>query len=88
MRGNRAAAAAAAAAAARGDAVPRPVGVARCFLFIRPTRAQVDVVLPAEMELREAHDVGDQLQRKLEALPEVGRAYVHLDIDATHPREH
>lgn len=34
---------------------------------------QVDIVLPEEMSLREAHDIGEELQKKIERLPEVER---------------
>jgi divalent metal cation (Fe/Co/Zn/Cd) transporter len=50
--------------------------------------AEVDIVVPEAMPLRRAHDIGEELQRKLESLPEVGRAFVHLDIDTTHAPEH
>jgi divalent metal cation (Fe/Co/Zn/Cd) transporter len=48
----------------------------------------VDIELPEEMYLREAHNIGEALQNKLEALPEVERAYVHLDYESTHRPEH
>ena len=50
--------------------------------------AQVDIELPEQMYLREAHDIGEALQNKLEALAEVERAYVHLDFESTHRPEH
>ena len=34
--------------------------------------------------LRQAHDVSQQLQDKLETLPGVERAYVHVDYESTH----
>jgi divalent metal cation (Fe/Co/Zn/Cd) transporter len=49
---------------------------------------QVDIELPEDMSLREAHDIGESLQNKLEALTEVERAYVHLDYESTHRPEH
>lgn len=49
---------------------------------------EIDVELPEEMVLREAHDIGESLQNKLEALPEVDRAFVHLDYESRHPPEH
>jgi divalent metal cation (Fe/Co/Zn/Cd) transporter len=36
------------------------------------------------MPLREAHDIGEALQEKLERLPEIERAFVHLDYEFTH----
>jgi divalent metal cation (Fe/Co/Zn/Cd) transporter len=40
---------------------------------------EVDVVLDAEMSLRDAHDLGESLQYVLEAVPIVERAFVHAD---------
>ena len=37
------------------------------------------MVLPGDMPLKDAHDIGEDLQNKIEALPEVERAFVHLD---------
>lgn len=34
---------------------------------------EIDIVLPPEMPLHEAHDIGEGLQHKLERLPEVDR---------------
>ena len=46
--------------------------------------SQVDIVLPESMLLREGHDIGESLQLKLERLPEVERAFVHLDYETDH----
>lgn len=45
---------------------------------------EIDIVLPADMPLAQAHDVGEALQVKLERLPEVARAFVHLDYESAH----
>lgn len=45
-------------------------------------------MLPASMPLQEAHDIGESLQEKLELLPEIERAFVHLDYEYTHRPEH
>jgi hypothetical protein len=37
-----------------------------------------------ESKLRESHDVGQALQRKLEGLADVERAFVHVDYDHEH----
>ncbi|VBB75652.1 Putative metal tolerance protein [Podospora comata] len=50
--------------------------------------AEVDVVMDAEASLRETHDVAEALQMKLEELPDVERAYVHVDYETTHKPEH
>ena len=49
---------------------------------------QVDIVLPEDMPLREAHEIGESLQVKLERLEEVERAFVHLDHECNHKPEH
>lgn len=50
--------------------------------------AEVDVVMNASKSLRETHDVAEELQIKLESLPDVERAYVHVDYETTHKPEH
>jgi cation diffusion facilitator family transporter len=50
--------------------------------------AEVDVVMDKETPLRESHDVSEALQVKLETLPNIERAYVHVDYDAEHKPEH
>jgi hypothetical protein len=37
-----------------------------------------------ETKLRESHDVSQELQRKLEGLADVERAFVHVDYDYHH----
>ncbi|KAF1348054.1 hypothetical protein BDV97DRAFT_215154 [Delphinella strobiligena] len=49
---------------------------------------EVDIVLEAEMTLRETHDIAEDLQTKLESLPIVERAYVHVDYETSHAPEH
>jgi cation diffusion facilitator family transporter len=50
--------------------------------------AEVDVVMNADASLRDTHDVAEELQQKLEDLPDVERAYVHVDYETTHKPEH
>jgi divalent metal cation (Fe/Co/Zn/Cd) transporter len=38
--------------------------------------------------LMATHDVAEELQIKLESLPDVERAYVHVDYETTHKPEH
>jgi hypothetical protein len=41
------------------------------------------------MPIREGHDIAINLQLKLESLPEVERAFVHIDYELEHkPDEH
>ncbi|KAK4594952.1 hypothetical protein RGQ29_018617 [Quercus rubra] len=49
---------------------------------------EVDIVLPQDMVLSKTHDIGETLQEKLEQLPEVARAFVHIDSEYTHRPEH
>jgi cation diffusion facilitator family transporter len=50
--------------------------------------AEVDVVMNAASSLRDTHDVAEELQSKLEDLPDIERAYVHVDYETTHKPEH
>ncbi|KAI0756392.1 CDF-like metal transporter [Daedaleopsis nitida] len=49
---------------------------------------EVDVVMDANTPLWKAHDLAQSLQDKIEVLPNVGRAFVHVDHETTHPPEH
>lgn len=60
------------------------VDTVRAFHFGVNFLVEVDIVLPEDMTLKEAHDIGEPLQQKLESLPEVERAFVHLDYEFEH----
>ncbi|EMD42243.1 hypothetical protein CERSUDRAFT_102600 [Gelatoporia subvermispora B] len=49
---------------------------------------EVDVVMDANTPLWKAHDISQQLQDKIEVLPNVERAFVHVDHETTHTPEH
>ncbi|PYH99447.1 hypothetical protein BO71DRAFT_342824 [Aspergillus ellipticus CBS 707.79] len=49
---------------------------------------EVDIVMNPNDSLRATHDVAEELQMKLESLPDVERAYVHVDYETTHKPEH
>ncbi|KAL4886517.1 hypothetical protein BJY04DRAFT_213279 [Aspergillus karnatakaensis] len=49
---------------------------------------EVDIVMDPDASLRATHDVAEELQFKLESLPDVERAYVHVDYETTHKPEH
>jgi divalent metal cation (Fe/Co/Zn/Cd) transporter len=49
---------------------------------------EVDVVMNADDSLRHTHDTAEGLQIKLESLPSVERAYVHVDYETSHAPEH
>ncbi|KAG8378181.1 hypothetical protein BUALT_Bualt08G0111200 [Buddleja alternifolia] len=48
----------------------------------------VDIELPEDLPLKEAHTIGKFLQIKIEELSEVERAFVHLDYECDHKSEH
>jgi len=49
---------------------------------------EIDVVMDASTPLWKAHDISQQLQDKIEVLPNVERAFVHVDHETTHIPEH
>ncbi|TQV99160.1 hypothetical protein V2A60_004654 [Cordyceps javanica] len=50
--------------------------------------AEVDIVMDPNCSLRESHDIAEELQTKLESLPDIERSYVHIDYETTHKPEH
>jgi len=49
---------------------------------------EVDIVMDPNETLRATHDVAEELQIKLESLPNVDRCYVHVDYETSHAPEH
>jgi cation diffusion facilitator family transporter len=49
---------------------------------------EVDIVMDPEETLQATHDIAEELQIKLESLPDVERAYVHVDYETSHAPEH
>lgn len=49
---------------------------------------EVDIVMDQNQTLKMTHDVAEELQTKLESLPDVERAYVHIDFETSHKPEH
>lgn len=45
---------------------------------------EVDIVMSADTPLWKAHDISQTLQDKIESLPGVERAFVHVDHETTH----
>uniref|UniRef100_A0A7S0YIJ4 Cation efflux protein cytoplasmic domain-containing protein n=1 Tax=Polytomella parva TaxID=51329 RepID=A0A7S0YIJ4_9CHLO len=70
------------------DPAIRQLDTVRAYSIGDRWLVEMDIVLDAEMPLKDAHTVGESLQIKLEKLPEVARAFVHLDVDSTHAPEH
>ena len=70
--------------AANHDRRIESVDTIRAYTFGVNYLAEVDIQLPPDMALKEAHDIGESLQQKLESLDEVERAFVHLDFETLH----
>ncbi|XP_068656855.1 metal tolerance protein 9-like [Aristolochia californica] len=66
----------------------RHIATVRAYTFGSHYFVEVDIILPGEMPLSQAHNIGETLQDKLEQLPDVERAFVHLDFDYNHKPEH
>ncbi|KAG2497946.1 hypothetical protein HYH03_004208 [Edaphochlamys debaryana] len=49
---------------------------------------EVEVLLPAEMSVKESHDIALALQHKIEAIDSVERAFVHVDYARRYLEEH
>ncbi|KAI8026187.1 Metal tolerance protein 10 [Camellia lanceoleosa] len=64
------------------------IDTVRAYTFGSHYFVEVDIVLPEDMLLSQAHNIGKKLQEKLEQLPEVERAFVHIDFEFTHAPEH
>ncbi|CAK7326052.1 unnamed protein product [Dovyalis caffra] len=64
------------------------IDTVRAYTFGNHYFVEVDIVLPEDMVLNQAHNIGEDLQEKLEQLPEVERAFVHIDFEFSHRPEH
>lgn len=64
------------------------IDTVRAYNFGTQYFVEVDIVLPEDMFLNQAHNIGETLQEKLEQLVEVERAFVHVDFDITNRLEH
>ncbi|XP_052312508.1 metal tolerance protein 9 isoform X5 [Populus trichocarpa] len=64
------------------------IDTVRAYTFGNHYFAEVHIVLPEDMVLNQAHNIGEDLQEKLEQLPEVERAFVHIDFEFSHRPEH
>lgn len=56
----------------------------RAYHFGNNVLVEAHIVLPPDMTLSEAHDIGESLQNKLESYSDVERAFVHIDYDYEH----
>lgn len=49
---------------------------------------EVHIVLDKDMRLKDSHDISEALQNNIESLPDVERAFVHVDYEYDHkPRD-
>jgi cation diffusion facilitator family transporter len=48
--------------------------------------AEIDIVLDPTMSLRDAHDIGQELQLAVERIESIERVYVHLDYSVENPQ--
>ncbi|XP_078444388.1 cation efflux family protein isoform X2 [Wolffia australiana] len=64
------------------------VDTVRAYTFGVLYFVEVDIELPEDLPLKEAHAIGESLQIKIEELSEVERAFVHLDFECDHKPEH
>ncbi|GLT65188.1 hypothetical protein SLA2020_376320 [Shorea laevis] len=63
------------------------IDTVRAYTFGALYFVEVDIELPEELPLKEAHIIGETLQIKIEKIPEVERAFVHLDFECEHKPE-
>ncbi|XVF55980.1 hypothetical protein PTKIN_Ptkin06aG0079300 [Pterospermum kingtungense] len=64
------------------------VDTVRAYSFGVLFFVEVDIELPEDLPLKEAHAIGESLQINIEELPEVERAFIHLDFECEHKPEH
>lgn len=64
------------------------IDTVRAYTFGVLYFVEVDIELPEDLPLIQAHAIGETLQIKIEKLPEVERAFVHLDYECEHKPEH
>ncbi|GMI84180.1 hypothetical protein like AT3G58060 [Hibiscus trionum] len=64
------------------------IDTVRAYTFGALYFVEVDIELPEDLPLKEAHHIGESLQIKIEKLEEVERAFVHLDFECEHKPEH
>ncbi|KAI2608005.1 hypothetical protein GGR54DRAFT_643769 [Hypoxylon sp. NC1633] len=66
------------------DPLVRKVDTCRAYHAGQKYYVEVDIVMDQDLPLKVSHDVSQSLQRKLEGLGDVERAFVHVDYDDDH----
>jgi len=66
----------------RAMSVPNVLGIHDLRAHYVGSRLHVElhVEVPPDLSLKEAHDVSEEVKRKIEEIPEVDRVFVHVDI--------
>ena len=64
------------------------VDVVRAYHFGKRFLVEIEVVLPKDMCVEDAHDIALELQKKVEKLHKVERAFVHVDYMTREENEH
>lgn len=64
------------------------VDIIRAYHFGPKYLVELEVVLPSTMTLEMTHDIGMELQHKIESFEQVERAFVHIDYQARDYDEH
>ena len=59
----------------------------RAYHFGTNFLVEIHLVLQEDMDLKNAHNIGETLQQKIEKFPDVERAFVHLDYEFEHKPE-
>lgn len=69
---------------------PLIIGVEQVIAFqVGPNfMAEVHIILPDNLPLRITHHIGETLQLKIERIPEIERAWVHIDTETHNDCEH
>jgi divalent metal cation (Fe/Co/Zn/Cd) transporter len=62
--------------------------VVRGYHFGKRYLVEVEVVLPGNMTVVDAHDISLELQKKIERMEQVERAFVHVDYQTRDENEH
>ncbi|CAI1492582.1 Cobalt-zinc-cadmium resistance protein [Thermococcus nautili] len=66
----------------RALSVPNVLGIhdLRAHYVGNRLHVELHIEVPPNLSLKEAHDVSEEVKRKVEEIPEVERAFVHVDI--------
>ena len=64
------------------------IDICRCYHFGPKFLVEMECVMPQNMQLKDTHDIGMDLQYKLENQPEIERAFVHIDYSKRAYDEH